>query len=430
MTDICIYFQVHQPNRLRKYSYFDVGSVHYYDDDEANKKIFLKVAHKCYFPTTALLLRMIQEHKGKFKVAFSLSGTFVEQCKKFCPELMNSFKKLAKTNCVEFLNETYYHSLSFLYSKEEFKKQINLHRRMIYKEFGIKATTFRNTELIFSNELAQVVESLGYKAILAEGADKILGWRSPNFVYRPESCKKIQLLLRNYRLTDDIAFRFSNKHWNEYPLDADKYASWVHSLHGKAEILNLFMDFETFGEHQWHDSGIFEFLEHLPKSILKHKEFHFATPAEVAKKHKAVAKLDVPNYVSWADLERDLTAWDGNELQKDSLESIFAIEAKVKSTKNPHLIHTWRKLQTSDHFYYMCTKYDNDGDVHKYFNPYNNPYDAYVNYQNILSDFSWEVTKYKVLKTERKISAFLFADVGKTIKNWIRNKELSFEVNE
>lgn len=417
MTDICIYFQVHQPNRLRKYTYFDVGSVHHYEDDEANKRIFLKVANKCYLPATALLLKMIHEHKGKFKVAFSLSGIFVEQCKKYSPELLNAFKKLAKTKCVEFLNETYYHSLSFLFSKDEFKRQVMLHRNLIQKEFGYKATTFRNTELIYNNEIAASVESLGFKGILAEGTEKILGWRSSNYIYQPETCKKIKLLLRNYRLTDDIAFRFSNKHWSEYPLNADKFANWVHSLDAKAHVVNLFMDFETFGEHHWEDTGIFEFLQHLPRAIMQHKNFHFVTPAEAIAKHKAIAKLDVPYYVSWADVERDLTAWNGNELQKDSLEAIYALETKVKSTKNPHLVHAWRKLQTSDHFYYMCTKFDNDGDVHKYFNPYSNPYDAYTNYQNILSDFSWEVTKHKVIKREKKLSAFLNADLGKMIKN-------------
>lgn len=429
MVNICMYFQVHQPDRLRKYSYFDVGYSHNYEDDKANKEILLKVANKCYLPTCNLLLHLIDKYKGAFKIAFSLSGIFVEQCRRFSPETLAAFKKLAATGCVEFLNETYYHSLSSLFSPQEFKEQVLLHRAMIKEEFGYTATTFRNTELIFNNNIAKYVEELGYTTILAEGTEKILDWRSPGFVYRPHGCEKLKLLLRNYPLTDDIAFRFSNRGWSEYPLLADKYASWLHSLHGKTDVINLFMDFETFGEHQWEDSGIFAFLEKLPEYVFKHPEYCFATPAEVSNKLDAVAELDVPYPVSWADVERDLTAWYGNDLQKDAMHAAYALEQEVKSLCDPHLLHVWRTLLVSDHFYYMCTKYAADGDVHKYFNPYHSPYDAYINYQNILADFSREVAYKKEalqianIRDDNKVSsvpASVISEVKEKEKCWFK----------
>lgn len=394
-TDVCLYFHVHQPERLKRYSYFDVGHQHAYQDDSANREILLKVAEKCYLPTSNLLLQLIDRYNGAFKVAFSLSGIFIDQCKRFCPEVLDVFKRLAKTGCVEFLNETHYHSLSFLFSPDEFKEQILQHRQLIANEFGVLAKTFRNTELVYSNEIAKFAEELGYTTILAEGADKILQWRSPGFVYRPVGSEKIKILLRNYSLTDDIGFRFSNRNWSEYPLFAEKYAYWLHSLHDHANVINLFMDFETFGEHHWQDTGIFAFLEKLPECILQHPGYHFVTPAEVSSRLDAVAELDVPYHVSWADMERDLTAWYGNDLQKDALQAVYALEHDVKSLNDPQLLHMWRILQTSDHFYYMCTKYATDGDVHKYFSHYHNPYDAYINYQNILADFSGLIEQRK-----------------------------------
>ena len=395
MTKICFYFQVHQPNRLKKYTYFDIGHEHFYEDDVHNKEILLKVANKCYLPTNALLLKLIERYKGAFKVSFSLSGTVIDQFKQFSPETLDSFKRLADTGCVEFLNETYYHSLAFLFSKEEFQEQVKLHKDLIKKEFGQTAKTFRNTELIYNNDVAQIVESMGYKAVLAEGADKVLGWRSPNFVYRPANCKKLKLLLKNYQLSDDIAFRFSNHDWSEFPLTAEKYAHWLHAVHDKADVINLFMDYETFGEHQWAETGIFAFLEHLPECVFKHPDYEFSMPCEVARDLEPVAELDIPNFMSWADVDRDLTAWYGNQLQEDALEGLYGLENEVKLLKNKDFLTTWRKLQTSDHFYYMCTKYAADGDVHKYFNPYHNPYDAYINFENILSDFEAQISSIK-----------------------------------
>lgn len=393
MLAVCLYFQVHQPNRLRKYTYFDIGDSHNYEDDEANRNILLKVANKCYLPTNALLLKLIQRYPGIFKASFSISGTIMEQFKRFSPETLDSFKALAATGQVEFLNETYYHSLSWLFSEKEFREQISLHHNMIKKEFGYSASTFRNTELTYNNDLAKFIENLGYKTILCEGADKVLGWRSPNFVYRPVNCQKINLLLRNYRLSDDVAFRFSNHGWAEFPLKADKYANWIHNCCGNSNIVNLFMDYETFGEHQWPETGIFEFLEHLPQHLLQHPNVVFMTPNQIANTFKPVATLDIPEPISWADENRDLTAWRGNHLQEDALQAVYSLEKPVKDTRDKKLIHTWRSLLTSDHFYYMCTKYANDGDVHKYFNPYQNPYDAYINFQNIISDLNLELKK-------------------------------------
>ncbi|MBN2715202.1 MAG: glycoside hydrolase family 57 protein [Deltaproteobacteria bacterium] len=387
MVNLCFYFQVHQPNRLKKYSYFQIGRDHFYEDDEKNRAIMEKVAQKCYLPTNRLMLRLIERYQGAFKISYSISGVCIDQMKKFSQETLDSFKQLADTGCVELIDETYNHSLSFLYSPEEFKRQVLAHNELIQQEFGLTPTTFRNTELIYNNDVALAVEKLGYKTILAEGADHVLDWRSPNFVYQPQTCNKLKLLLKNYKLSDDIAFRFSNKGWESYPLTAEKFANWVHAINGSGETINLFMDYETFGEHQWEDSGIFNFLEHLPEWILKNPDFQFATPAEVSASHSPVAKLNVPDFVSWADIERDLSAWRGNHLQDDALDAVYQLENRVMETENWDLIRTWRSLQTSDHFYYMCTKWFADGDVHKYFNPYSSPYDAYINYQNVLADF-------------------------------------------
>jgi alpha-amylase len=378
---------VHQPFRLRKdYSFFDIGANHFYEDEDANREVCNKVSRKCYLPTNQAMLELIQKHKGKFKISYSVTGVVLEQFERYNPEVLESFKRLAETGCVEFINETYYHSLSFIYSKPEFKKQVIKHRQKIKELFGQTPKTFRNTELIYNNDLAKFIEDMGYKTILAEGADQVLGWRSPNFLYQPAGCYKLNLLMKNYKLSDDIAFRFSNRGWNEWPLTADKFARWVHGMSGNGEILNLFMDYETFGEHQWEDTGIFAFLKALPEKVLKHRDFQFITPGEVSNYYTPVAKINVPYFVSWADIERDLTAWIGNPMQNSAIEMAYAMEKEVMASKNQELIDVWRKLLTSDHFYYICTKWFSDGDVHKYFNPYETPFDAYVVYTNILND--------------------------------------------
>jgi alpha-amylase len=390
MTAVCFYFQVHQPFRLRPdFDFFCIGTTKPYEDDVKNAEICRKVAAKCYLPTNKLMLELIRKHKEKFRISFSISGTALDQFEMYCPEVLDSFRQLAETGCVEFIGETYYHSLSYLFSQNEFIAQAKMHREKIIKLFGIEPTTFRNTELIYNNGVAALAEKLGYTTVLAEGADRILEWRSPNFVYHPTGTKKIKLLLKNYRLSDDIAFRFSERSWSEWPLTAEKYASWLHQIPGAGDVVNLFMDYETFGEHQWESSGIFEFLRHLPEQVLKHKDFEFLTPSQVAAKFKSVAEMNVESLVSWADLERDVSAWLGNHLQDAAAEFIFGMEKEILATKDQNLIHAWRKLQTSDHFYYMCIKWFNDGDVHKYFSPYNSPYDAFIFYQNAANQLRW-----------------------------------------
>ncbi|MFT4313202.1 MAG: glycoside hydrolase family 57 protein, partial [Candidatus Woesearchaeota archaeon] len=386
MVNICFYFQVHQPFRMKQYSVFDIGHTTEYFDEEKNRAIAQKVAHKCYLPTNKLMLDLIHRTNKKFKISYSISGVALEQFAKYTPEVLDTFKELYKTGAVEFIAETYYHSLAYIYSKDEFAKQIDLHQKALKKYIGVKEkpTTFRNTELIYNNELAKYVEDLGYKVILAEGADHIMGWRSPNFIHRPVNCSNIKLLLKNFRLSDDIAFRFSNRGWEEWPLNVQKFCHWVNQYNGSGDTLNLFMDYETFGEHQWEDTGIFQFLAELPFEHLKHPDNTFLTPAETAEKFPVRGELDVHNFISWADMERDLTAWLGNKIQHNSIQELYAIEDIVKKTKDEELIESWRRLTTSDHFYYMCTKWFNDGDVHKYFSPYESPYDAFIAFMNIL----------------------------------------------
>ena len=388
MSARCFYFQVHQPYRLRHYTFFDIGQSPFYEDEDANCGILLKVARKCYLPMNALLLKLIKRHEGRFKVSFSISGTALDQFEAYAPEVIQSYRELMATGCVEMLSETYTHSLSFLYSPEEFRAQVRQHDDRIEELFGVRPVVFRNTELIYNNALARAVEDMGYKAILAEGADHVLGWRSPNFLYRPAGCDKLKLLLKNYSLSDDIAFRFSNHQWPEFPLTADKFTNWAQAAVASGNIINLFMDYETFGEHQWETTGIFQFMEALPDYILRLPGFGFVTPSEAADRYDPVADLDVHNFMSWADAERDLTAWLGNDMQHDAIEAVYRLEPKIRQLNNPGMLRTWQRLQTSDHFYYMCTKWFADGDVHSYFNPYGTPYDAYINYMNVLADFS------------------------------------------
>ena len=388
MAAVCFYFQVHQPYRLRHYTFFDIGADAFYEDEDANCDILLKVARKCYLPMNALLLSLIRRHEGRFKVSFSLSGTALDQFAAYAPELIQSYRELVATGCVELLSETYNHSLAFLYSPDEFREQVRLHDDRIEELFGVRPTVFRNTELIYNNALARAVEDMGYAAILAEGADHVLGWRSPNYVYRPAGCDRLKLLLKNYRLSDDIAFRFSDRNWPEFPLTAEKFAHWAGTAALSGDLINLFMDYETFGEHQWEASGIFQFMEALPDRLLRLPGFRFVTPSEAAAEHEPVAELDVHNFMSWADAERDLTAWLGNDMQHDAIETVYRLEERVKAGGDDGLLRTWRRLQTSDHFYYMCTKWFADGDVHSYFNPYGSPYDAYINYMTVMAAFA------------------------------------------
>ena len=384
---ICLYFQVHQPNRLRLYRFFDIGKDSHYYDDFANRTILRRVAQKCYLPANELILELINKHKGKFKVAYSISGSALDQFQRFAPEVIDSFKALAATGRVEFLAETYYHSLASLASESEFRYQVEKHAAKIEELFGVKPVTFRNTELIYSNGIGEMVYDMGYKTMLTEGARHIMGWQSPNYVYTGETQPKLKLLLRNYALSDDIAFRFSDKGWNMWPLTADKYVGWLKESARDGDVVNLFMDYETFGEHQRADSGIFDFLRSLPAAFLADGTFGFVTPSEVTKKYKAVSDIAVEDPISWADEERDITAWLGNELQSEAFQKLYAMTEKLSIVNDPELWEDFGHLQESDHLYYMCTKFFSDGEVHKYFNPYDTPYEAFINYMNVISDF-------------------------------------------
>lgn len=399
MASICLYFHVHQPLRIKRYTVFDIGHDHQYFNDESdtklnNKRVLEKVARKSYLPTNKVLLRLLK-NIPEFKISYSFSGVLLEQLASEFPKVLDSFKKLIDTGRVEILSETYHHSLAFFYSKAEFERQVEKHKKVIAKILDYKPSVFRNTELAYNNELALWADKAGYKAILAEGWDAVLGWRSPNFVYKPKGTKKIALLLKNYKLSDDVAFRFSEKSWREWPLTAEKYASWISAINGSGELVNLFMDYETFGEHQWRDKGIFNFLEKVPYELLKHPDNDFVTPSEAVARYSAKDEVDVPNILTWADTERDLSAWNGNSIQQSAIGYIYGLEKKVLASGDKKIIEDWRRLQISDHFYYMCTKWFADGDVHKYFNPYDSPYDAFISYMNAANDLKLRIKNQK-----------------------------------
>ena len=383
MPAVCFYFQVHQPMRLRRYSVFDIGKNDSYFDDEKNRFYLERVVRKCYIPATRKLIELVESHGDRFRVSFSMSGIVMEQLERFFPDVIDLFRKLVDTGCVEIFDETYYHSLSYLISKSEFTEQVRLHRNKIKSLFGVRPQVFRNTEAMYSNDIAKTAGDMGYKAVIAEGLDHILEWRSPNYIYRAKG-SGVPVFLRNYKLSDDIAFRFSTKDWKEWPLTADKFAAWLSSSEG--HVVNLFMDYETFGEHQWTETGIFDFLHHLPAESLKHQNVQFMTVSEAVKAFAPVGDFDAPNISSWADVHRDLSAWLENSMQQQAFSEIKNMQALVRRKDDPKLLDIWRKLQTSDHFYYMCTKWFADGDVHKYFNYYNTPYDAFLNFMNVVAD--------------------------------------------
>ncbi len=395
MPAVCMYFQVHQPLRVKKYRVFDIGTDGDYFNDNSetnlnNKRIVHKVAEKCYVPASKVILDLLKRHP-EFHANFSISGVALEQLEAWSPETIDLFKKLVDTGRVEILGETYHHSLSFFYSPTEFEHQVKMHAAKVKKLFGVKPKIFRNTELSYRNDLGTWAEQAGYDGVLTEGWDHWLGWKSPNFLYRPPGTKKIKLFLKNYKLSDDMAFRFGERSWREWPLTAEKFAHWVSAHNGAGEIINLFMDYETFGEHQWADSGIFDFLSALPGEVYKHPDNRFLTLSEAAKEFEARDELDLPSIVTWADTERDLSAWTGNDMQNYALKTIYDLEPVVLETENKNLIESWRRLQTSDHFYYMCTKWFADGDVHAYFNPYASPYEAFIAYINAVTDLKWRL---------------------------------------
>lgn len=383
---ICLYLHVHQPHRIKNYQIFDIGNNSNYFDlkkqNNINKQVFDKVSKKSYIPMNNLLYKLLVTNK-KFKINFSITGTLIEQANLYNKNVLQSFIKLSNTKKVEILGETYYHSLASLYSETEFKKQVKKHTKTIKKYFNMSPQFFRNTELIYSNHIAQMAEDLKFKGIITEGTPKILGWRSPNYLYKTNTRKSINLLLKNYVLSDDVAWRFSNKHWVEHPLSADKYMHWLDNTPG--DVINLFMDYETFGEHQWEDTNIFQFFEDFVKKALN-LGYEFIKVSESSKALDSKDRIDCPFTISWADEQRDTSAWTENSMQQDSLRKIYTLEKDIMKSKSKLLKNRWRRLQTSDHFYYMCTKWFNDGDAHKYFSPYSTPYEAFNNFNNALID--------------------------------------------
>lgn len=397
---IVLYMHVHQPYRVRPYSVFDTGTNHnYFSGDNYNsgannEHIFRKVANKSYRPMNATLLKLLEKHE-EFRFSLSITGTFLEQAEAWAPDVIEDFKRLTETGRVEIVAETYHHSLVFFYSQQEFENQVKEHEERIQQLFGQTPKIFRNTELAYNNSLAEWADKAGYKGILAEGWDPILGWRSPNYVYRPVGTENIRLLLKNYKLSDDLAFRFSNQGWNEWPLNADTYSHWLNAAADDSQIVNLFMDYETFGEHQWEDTGIFDFMSHLPEKWLAREGNTFYTASEAIDTHDSVDLIDMPHTVTWADTERDLTAWLGNSMQHEAMRHLYELEEDVLRSGDDGLIEDWRRLQTSDHPYYMCTKWFHDGDVHAYFSPYDSPYDAFLYFMNAVRDIRYRVMQHQ-----------------------------------
>lgn len=394
---IVLYLHVHQPFRVRHYSIFDAGINHDYfftmpyEDRTSNERIAHKVAEKSYIPTNRYLLQLLNNHP-EFRLSLSITGTVIEQLEMWSPEALQSFKDLVATGRVEIVGETYHHSLAFFYSRSEFEAQVAMHRKKVQEVFGQTPQVFRNTELSYNNDIAYWADKAGYKGILAEGWNPVLGWRSPNHVYQPTYTDNIRLLLKNYKLSDDIAFRFGNRNWQEWPLTADKFAHWLNETPDSTNF-NLFMDYETFGEHQWHDSGIFDFLSHLPNEWLRQEGNGFKTVSELIDAIPPSDRVDVPNTTTWADTERDLSAWLGNGMQQQAIHALYDLEDAILSTKDLGLIEDWRRLQASDHFYYMCTKWFSDGDIHAYFSPYANPYDAFIAFMNAYHDLKYRLNE-------------------------------------
>ena len=426
---IVLYLHVHQPWRIRDdQTLFDVGANKNYFSEEkglkrqSNGEIFQKVAEKSYIPMNNLLEKLLKTHP-EFKFSFSITGTFIDQAQEFAPEVLESFKRLVQTGRVEIVAETYYHSLAFFFDREEFEAQVRAHQAKIREVFNVETTAFRNTELSYNYELAKWADDFGFKAILAEGWDPILQWRTPNHIYKPKGTKNIRLLLKNYKLSDDLAFRFSNRNWQEYPLTTQKYISWLESSSYHGDVINLFMDYETFGEHQWAESGIFDFFESLVSYWLKKPEHGFKTVTEAAQS-EPVAEISMPNTVTWADTERDLTAWLGNSMQQEAMKYLYALKSRVYNSQNGNLVEDWRRLTTSDHPYYMCTKYFNDGDVHAYFSPYKSPYDAFLYFMDTLRDMEFRLKDISPLKQKniRKTEKNLQKSLVKTPRNTKRKK--------
>ena len=419
MKAICFYFQIHQPFRLKRYRFFDIGNDHYYYDDFANDDIITNIAERSYIPAAETLLRMIEETKGKFRCAISITGVALEQCEQYVPQFVDLLKKLADTGSVEFLSETYAHSLSSLADPEEFAAQVKAHDDKLFQLFGVKPKVLRNTELIYFDDIAPQILAMGYKGVITEGAKHILGWKSPNYVYSAASAPKLKILLKNDKLSDDITFRFSDHEWSEYPLTADRYMDWIASTPEEEQVINLFMNLETFGQMQGRETGIFQFLEALPRFAAE-RGISFITPSDVVAKIKATAPLSVPYPMSWADEARDTSAWLGNRLQKEAFDKLYSVAERVRLCDDRRLKQDWLYLQASDHFFYMSTKHRNDGQVHSLFSPYETPFQAFTNYMNVLSDFIVRVEEQYPLSIENEELNSLLT----TIRNQAREIEV------
>ncbi len=431
MKAICFYFQIHQPFRLKRYRFFDIGNDHYYYDDFANDDIITRIAHNSYIPAAESLLRMIEQTKGAFRCALSVTGVALEQIEQYVPEFLDLLKKLADTGKVEFLAETYDHSLASLSDPEEFRLQVKLHSDKIKELFGQTPKVFRNSELIYSDEIAPQVLAMGFKGCITEGAKHILGWKSPDYVYCAASAPKLKLLLKNDKLSDDISSRFSDTNWNEYPLTADKYIGWIADTPQEEQVFNLFMNLETFGEFQRRETGIFQFLEALPRFAAE-RGVQFMTPSEAVKTFKAVGELSVPFPMSWADEARDTSAWLGNKLQNEAFSKLYSIAERVRLCDNRQLKQDWGRLQASDHLFYMSTKHFADGSSHAAFSPYETPFQAFTNYMNVLADFIVRVEEqYPMNIEDEELNSLLT-----TIRNQAReietlNKEVAtYRLNE
>ena len=419
MKAICFYFQIHQPFRLKRYRFFDIGNDHYYYDDFANDDIITNIAERSYIPAAETLLRMIEENKGKFRCAISITGVALEQCEQYVPQFVDLLKKLADTGSVEFLSETYAHSLSSLADPDEFAAQVKAHDEKLFQLFGVKPKVLRNTELIYFDDIAPQILAMGYKGIITEGAKHVLGWKSPNYVYSAASAPKLKILLKNDKLSDDITFRFSDHEWSEYPLTADRYMDWIASTPEEEQVINLFMNLETFGQMQGRETGIFQFLEALPRFAAE-RGISFITPSDVVAKIKATAPLSVPYPMSWADEARDTSAWLGNKLQKEAFDKLYSVAERVRLCDDRRLKQDWLYLQASDHFFYMSTKHRADGQVHSLFSPYETPFQAFTNYMNVLSDFIVRVEEQYPLSIENEELNSLLT----TIRNQAREIEV------
>ncbi len=417
MKAICFYFQIHQPFRLKRYRFFDIGNDHYYYDDFANDDIVTRIAQHSYIPAAETLLHLLEAYPN-FRCAFSVSGVALEQLEQYVPEFIDIMKKLIATGRVEILAETYGHSLASLTDPDEFAAQVKAHDEKIESLFGVKPKVLRNTELIYDDELAPQILAMGYKGVITEGAKHILGWKSPNYVYCAATAPKLKILLRNAKLSDDISRRFGDTEWEEYPLTADKYMDWIASTPAEEQIINLFMNLETFGEFHTRETGIFQFLEAIPY-FAQQKGIEFWTPTEAVTKLKPVGELSILHPISWADEARDTSAWLGNQLQNEAFNKLYSIAERVRLCEDRRIKLDWQYLQSADHFFYMSTKHLADGAAHSNFSPYDTPFQAFTNYMNVLSDFIVRVEEQYPLSIENEeLNALLTT---------IRNQEREIE---